>query len=136
MGSMKGQSAFEMLVTVATFIAYIVPVVLLVFSSSQLQLEDLTIMNGRAVVQQLSDTMNTVYLAGDGAKQSILLDLPSNTKNLTVSGSTVTLYLTTSSGVYEISHPIFANASAFAVSGKSGLIKMVLKMSNGKVILE
>lgn len=129
---MKAQSMFEMFVTVTMLLAFTVPIILLVISSSQLRLEDLSVFHGRTAVQQLSDTINEVYLEGPGSKRSFLIDLPSNTQNLTFSGNTVTLYLATESGPYQISHPIFANVTYFTIR-KSGLAQVNLIMENQQV---
>ncbi len=133
---MKAQSSFEMLVTVATMLAYSIPIILMVFSMSTLRLEDTAILHATATVQQLADTINDVYLQGSPAKRSILIDLPSSTRNLTVSGNTVTLYMYSSGGPYEISHPIIANATDFSISGKSGLMPLTVRMNGTMVVLE
>lgn len=131
----KAQSSFEMFVTVATFLAFSVPVILAVLAASQLRLEDLSLVHGATTVQLLSDDINEVYLQGNGARRSVLLDLPSATRNITVSDGMVVLYLKTSSGPYEISHPIIANASYFSES-RSGLTNIVLTMEGGQVVLQ
>ncbi len=133
---LKGQSSLEMLVTVAALLAYSLPIVLLVFSFSYMKLEDVALTQGRATVQQLSDGVNSVYLQGEGARHSMLIDLPSGTRNLTVSGKTITLYISATGGTYSISHPIFANASSFTISDRVGLIKITMRMEGGQVILE
>lgn len=132
---MRGQTAFEMLVTVATLLAFSVPIVLLALSSSNIRLEDLSLFHGRSTVQQLSDSINEVYLQGEGAKRSIILDLPSNTKNLTISGNTVTLLLSTTSGQYEISHPILADTNNYSIQ-RTGMTNVVMIMQGGKVIVQ
>ncbi|MFA5077529.1 MAG: hypothetical protein WC488_03835 [Candidatus Micrarchaeia archaeon] len=132
---MKGQSALETLVTVSTLLIFTVPMVLLVLSASGLRLEDLSVFHARTTVQQIADTVNEVYLQGDGSTRTILVQLPSNTKSLNISGSSVVIYLSTQSGVYEISHPILANASSFSLS-RSGLTKMDVKMEHGVVVIQ
>ncbi len=129
---MKGQSAFEMFITVATLMAFSVPIILLATSTSHLKLEDVSLVHGRSLVQQVADGMNEVYLQGDGAERTLLLDLPSNTQNITITESTVTLYLSTNEGTYSITHPIFANTTYYS-SSSTGLMTMVLRMGNGKV---
>lgn len=133
---MKAQSSFEMLVSVATLLAYTIPLVLLLFSLTQLRLEDISISSGRATVQQLSDTINEVHLQGAHAKRSLILDLPSNSQNLSVSGNSIILRLSTTSGPYEISHPVLANVSDFSISSRSGLINIIVKTNGTQVVLE
>lgn len=133
---MKAQSSFETLVTVATFLLFTIPIVLLVLSSSSLRLEDLSISHARTSAQQLSDTINTVYLEGNQSKRSILIELPANAENLTILGSakSVIIYLNTESGPYEISHSVFANVSDFSIS-RSGLTPLTIEMNNSQVVV-
>ncbi len=132
---LKAQSAFEMFVSVATLLAFSVPIVLLALSSSGLRLEDLSLSHGKASVQQLVDNINEVYLEGNGSKRTMVLNLPFNCKNLTVSGNLVTIYLSTSMGMYEISEPVFANVGDFSVS-RTGLVSVSAKMESGRVMLQ
>ncbi len=129
---MKAQSSFEMLVTVATFLAFSMPIILAALAASQLKVEDFSLFHGRTLVQYLSDNVNDVYLQGNGAKRTILLDFPPNSKNLTVFNHTITLYLASSNGVYEISHPFFANVSDFNVS-RTGIANINISMEEGQV---
>lgn len=127
---MRGQVAFETLVTVAAFLAFSLPIVLLLMSLSGLKLEDLSHFHAKGTVQHFSDTINAVYLEGENATRSIILNIPSNARNLTVLNNTVTLKLITSNGQYEVSQPLFANVSDFSNSNK-GLIRITIKMENG-----
>ncbi|MDD5336853.1 MAG: hypothetical protein PHS02_00025 [Candidatus ainarchaeum sp.] len=131
---MRGQSALETLVTVSALLVFSVPVVLLVLSASALRLEDLSVFQGQTSVQQLSDSINEVYLQGNGSSRSILVQLPSNTRNLTVSGNSLTLYLSTQNGVYALSHPLLANASEYIIS-RSGLVNMEISMEGNTVVI-
>ncbi len=124
-----------MFVTIVALLTFTLPIIFLIMSSSQLRLEDLSVFHGRTTVQQLSDTINEAYLQGNGSVRTLVLDLPSNTKNLTVSGSEVTLYLITETGPYEISHAIFANASNFTLIG-SGLRNVNIRMVGTGVVLQ
>ncbi|MEW6528816.1 MAG: hypothetical protein AB1391_02925 [Candidatus Micrarchaeota archaeon] len=134
MKEMKAQSSFEVLITVAILIAFSIPIILAALAISQLRLDDFSLSHGKATVQYLSDNINEVYLEGNASKRTILLDFPSNTKNLTISNHTIILYLTSSSGVYEISHPFFADTTDFSIA-KRGIASVVLSMNNGKVNL-
>lgn len=129
----KGQSSFEMFVTVGAFLLFILPIILILLALSQAGLENLSLMSGHSTVQRLSDSINEVYLQGDGARRSILLDLPPNSKSLAVGNHSAVLYLSTSSGQYEISHPVFANVSDFSTT-KSGLVDLMI-MCNGTTVM-
>lgn len=129
----KGQTSFEMLVSLAALLAFSVPVVLLVLSSSQLRLEDLSVFHGRTSVQQLSDAINEVYLEGAGSQRTLLVELPSNTQNLTFSGNTVTLYLSTQNGVYQISHPVFAAVKPSFIS-RTGLANIRMAVDQNRQV--
>lgn len=129
----KGQTAFETFVTVMMFIAFTVPVALLLLSTSNLKLEHTTLFHARTTTQQFADSINEVYLQGDGAVRNIILNIPSNTKNLSVSNNTVTLFLRVADGEYAISHPFFANAGDFNISDRVGLMPITIKMQNGAV---
>jgi hypothetical protein len=129
MKTMKGQSAFEMLVSVATLLAFSLPIVLLALSMSHLGLEDLSLFHSRSTVQMVSDSINEVHLQGGDAKRTILIDLPSNALNLTVSGNMVTIYLSTGSGPYAVSHPILPTAANFTSAG-AGLKQLSIR-ANG-----
>ena len=134
---MKAQSSFELLVSVGAFLLFMVPMVFLMLSASQGGLETLSVYSSRNVVQSLSDNLNEVYLQGDGAKRSIILDIPTNARKIYVGNHTATISIMTSSGIYEVSHPFFANVSEFNISSStrsiSGLTAVILTMNNGKV---
>ncbi|VVB98029.1 Uncharacterised protein [uncultured archaeon] len=134
MKSMKGQSAFEMLVSVATLLAFSLPIVLLAFSISHLGLEDLSLFHSRSTVQLVSDSINEVYLQGGDARRTVLIDLPSNAMNLTVSGNSITIYLSTASGPYAVSHPLLADAGNFTSMG-AGLKQLSISANGTRVVL-
>lgn len=130
---MKAQVAFESFVTIAVLIAFTVPIILLILFFSSFKLEDLSLFHGKSTLQYLSDNINKIYLEGNGAKRTLLIDLPSNTQELIFSNNKITLILSTSNGVYEVSEPVFANIKDVSIYDKSGQVFLIIKMNDSTV---
>jgi hypothetical protein len=125
---MRGQSAFETLVTVGVMLAFTLPIVLLMLSASNLRLEDTSLLHGQATVQQISDTINEVYLQGPGAKRTMLIEMPATSKSLNISNRQVVMSLTSNGGEHEISHSLLTDAGPYYIS-TTGLTKIEITVN-------
>jgi len=132
---LRGQVSLELLITVAAVIAFTVPVLFLLLSVSSVGHENAAKDQADATARTLADSINIVYSQGEGAKRTVLLNLPSNTESLNVTAKEVIVNVKLSSGTYEAASPFFAQMNnTFFVEGRSGLYPIVIETSDkGKV---
>lgn len=126
---MKGQSSFELLVTVGVILAFTIPVLFLLFSMTSIGYEDTAKAQADASARTLADTMNTIYAQGPGAQRSLLLNVPASTENITVSNHEVVVRIRTSSGYFEAAAPTIAKVSPArsSLGKKSGLFRIIIR---------
>ncbi|MBU0586074.1 hypothetical protein KJ780_01030 [Candidatus Micrarchaeota archaeon] len=132
---MKAQSTFEMFVGVIAFLTFMLPLIYMMFSLSQVGLENISFFSAQSTAQRFSDEINKVYLQGDNAKSSFILDLPPNTEELYIANNTINIVLGGYSGNYEVSHPVFANVSDYNTT-KKGLFGVKIWCNNTQVIVQ
>ncbi len=126
----------ELLVTLGVVIAFTIPVVFLLLSVSSVGYEKAAKDQADASARSLADSINNVYAQGDGAKRVVLLNAPSTTKEISISGGEVVVTIKTSTGDYDGTAPIFANVSYTApVTQKAGLMDLNVTNSNGQVVI-
>ena len=70
-------------------IAFIIPLVLLFFSSSSEKVSALEQLQARALAQSLSDTAGAVWYGGNGTRTTLLVNFPNHLSNLSLSGDWV-----------------------------------------------
>jgi hypothetical protein len=135
---MKGQAASEFLVTLGILLAFTVPVLLLMFVVSQMGYEETTMSQADASARTLSETINSVYSQGVGAKRVVLLNTPPSTKEISVGNYEVSVSIATSKGNYDGVSPTFANVRQKTIIKKAGLFSLVVeaKKSGDKVVVE
>jgi hypothetical protein len=135
---MKGQSSMELLVTFGVVIAFSLPILFLIYSISSVGYEDTSKAQADASARSLADSINLIYTQGDGAKSSVLLNLPATTQNITVGRGEVIVEIKTSKGVYHATSPIIAYSNSYSppvASRKSGLYRLFLENRDGVVVL-
>jgi hypothetical protein len=82
----RGQSAVETLVTVGIALAFIVPMVLIFFSSTGIRTQTLAQVQARGLAQQMADTAGEVWYQGNGSKKIALLSYPDRLLNISLGG--------------------------------------------------
>ena len=108
----KGQASVEMLATVGIVLLLLIPILFLLLVGAQVRFESLSHIQAASASRLLADSINEVYLEGDGATKVALINLPSNTKSVAFSENEVILTIETSSGESEITYPFFGKLSA------------------------
>ncbi|MFH0927225.1 MAG: hypothetical protein V1822_01475 [Candidatus Micrarchaeota archaeon] len=83
----KGQPSVEALMVFAIAIVFIIPLVLIFYSSTSLRLETLNYMEAKAFAQKISDAAGEVWYAGKGSRKTILVDYPSSMTGIVLSGT-------------------------------------------------
>lgn len=96
----------EMLITVGMMLAFVVPISLLLLTTSGQNFEEVSKHQAQVTVQKIAHAVNTVYLEGEGSSKNVLLNIPSNTKSLEIRSSEVLLILNTAQGEYEVTYPL------------------------------
>lgn len=134
-GSRKAQVSLELLTTLGIVVAFTVPVLFLLLSVSSAGYEDTAKDQADATARSLADSINIVYAQGDGARREVLLNTPSSTESVEVTGNEVIVRIRVSEGPYEGVSPIFANiSSSFRPKDpRAGLYPIVLENEKGKV---
>jgi len=133
---MKGQTSLELLITIGIVLAFTIPVLFLLLSFTSIGYEDTTKAQADAAARTLADAMNSVYSQGDGAKKTILLNVPASTEEVYASDGEVVVRIRTSGGPFEAVSPTFAEIRSDGRLGmKSGLFVVVVENVDGKVEL-
>ncbi|MBU0527743.1 hypothetical protein KKE92_04640 [Candidatus Micrarchaeota archaeon] len=121
---MKGQSSLELMITVGIVIAFTIPVLFLLLSATSIGYEDTAKAQADASSRTLSDTMNSVYSQGPGAKRLILLNVPASTHEIYASDGEVVVVVKLGSGQFDAASPTIASISgdSSTLGTKTGLI--------------
>lgn len=128
MQNLKGQVSMELLVTFGIFLAFSVPVLLVMFSTSNYGYERSSLAQADAASKTIADTINEVYLQGAGARRSIAITFPSNMEQLVIANNEVVVRLRTSNGVYEAVSPVFGKVDPLPPNARIGLGLTVLRL--------
>lgn len=91
--SRKGQSAMETMAMVGIALAFIVPVLLLFFSTTGLRTDDLSQLQAKRLAQGISDEAGKVWYQDVGAKRVVVMQYPDKMANLTLEGNRVVVTL-------------------------------------------
>ncbi len=125
---MRGQSSLELLVTVGIVIAFTIPVLFLLFSATSIGYEDTAKAQADASARTLSDTMNSVYSQGVGAKRTVLLNAPSSTLEVYAADGEAVVIISTQSGTFEAASPTIATINAGSETfTKKGLFPVTIE---------
>jgi len=71
-------------------IVFIIPLVILFYSSTGLRLETLNYMESKALSQHISDTAGEVWYAGKGARKTLIVNYPNGMTEIALSGDKLT----------------------------------------------
>lgn len=85
----KGQSAVEGLMVLGVALAFIIPLVLIFFSSTSLRINMLSQMEAKAMAQQISDAAGEVWYEGNGSHRTLLVNYPQGIMDIHLSGNDV-----------------------------------------------
>ncbi len=132
----RGQISIELLTTFGMVIAFTIPVLLLLLTVTQYGHENAAMTQADATARIMAQNINLIYLEGDGAKKTLLLNFPSTTKTITINKSSheIVLDISTSTGFYEAATPFSGNLSQdLTESDLSGLVTFVLENNDGVV---
>ncbi|PIT84246.1 hypothetical protein COU37_04245 [Candidatus Micrarchaeota archaeon CG10_big_fil_rev_8_21_14_0_10_45_29] len=83
--SLKGQSAVETLLIAGVGLLFLIPLVLMFYSSTNLGLDDLSRMQAKAMAQQIADAAGQVWYEGKGARRTILVNAPDGISDIFLS---------------------------------------------------
>jgi|GEM_PF-1051413 len=103
----RGQAAVETLVTIGMILVFVIPILLVLLVGAQARFESLSHVQSNSAINIIADSINEVYMEGPSASKVVMVNLPSNTKNLTIANNEVTLTLETRSGPTDMSTPYF-----------------------------
>jgi len=107
MKSKKGQASMEMLMTVAGFLAFLVPIVLLAFSVINLNKEDISKYAAESMVNQIASEVDNIYAQGYdtsssvGASSIIYINIPGNVEVISFANKTITAHLKIGGAPYD-----------------------------------
>ena len=129
---MKGQSSLELLVTVGIVVAFTIPVLFLLLSATSIGYDDTAKAQADASARSLSDTMNSVYSQGPGAKRVILLNVPSSTEEIYSADGEVIVRIRTGAGDFEAASPTIAQVAGGSqtLEDKTGLFMLTVQTND------
>jgi len=110
-GCRKGQASIEMLSTVGIVLLLLMPLVMLLLVGAQVKFEALSQIQASSAARLIADSINEVYIEGQGATKVALVNLPSNTQSIAFTQNEVVVSLATSSGTTQVTYPFFGNIS-------------------------
>lgn len=124
----RGQAATETLVLVAFALIFILPIVFLFLSASGSELSKTSVAQAKISARTIADEAGEVYLQGENARKSILVNYPSGVVNGSVENGIVAIRVEQDGGVVDVVSQSFANING-NLSGKrsAGLQKINLK---------
>jgi hypothetical protein len=115
MKSRKGQAATEMLVTIGMVLLFVIPLLLILLVVAQLRFESLSEVQGNSAIRIMADSINEVYIEGPGATKVAVVNLPTNTKNLTITENEIIITLETRSGENQLVVPFFGDVASDSI---------------------
>lgn len=133
----KGQASVEMLVTLGLILVFTIPILMLLLVSSQYGAENYAIQQAQASSHMLADSINDVYIQGDGASKIVLANFPGNTEDVFVSKEKeVIVRIKLGNGNnYDAVSPVFANISETPLIHTKGLLQFNITNEDGTVKL-
>lgn len=105
--SLKGQASVETLATVGLMLLLLVPMLLLLLVGAQVRFEDLASIQANAAARVMSDSINEAWIEGPGASKVAVVNLPSNTIDVSFTGNEVVLTLQSGSEQTQVAYPYF-----------------------------
>lgn len=136
MNTKKGQVSIELFTTFGMVLAFTLPVLLLLLTITQYGHENAATAQADATVRILAENIDFIYLQGNGAKKTLLLNFPSNAKSLMIDkvGHEIVINLTISAGYYEAATPFYGEVfTDYTLTNTSGLLAVTLENTDGKV---
>jgi len=126
-----------MLATVGLVLLLLVPVLLLLLVGAQVRFEDLSNIQANAAARVVADSINQVYIEGNGASKVAVVNLPSNTAHVSFSENEVILALQSGNALTEVSYPFFGKLAdgetENRIEGRRGLMPIRFYNEGGKV---
>ncbi len=87
--TLRAQAALETLLMVGIVFAFVIPLVLVFFSSTGARTQALNEVQAMALAQVMSDTAGEVWYAGNGTRMMLLVSFPSDMHNISLGGDDV-----------------------------------------------
>ena len=127
-GSLRGQAATEMLVMVAFALVFIIPIAFLFLSATGTELSNTSVAQAKVSARTIADEAGSIYLQGEHAKKSILVNYPTGVMNASIEGGLVILTLEQDCKRMDVVSSTFANITG-SLPGKrtAGLQKINLE---------
>ncbi len=85
-GITHGQSAVETLIMVGIAIAFILPMVLLFYSTAGIRTQTLSQVQAKGLAQQMADAAGEVWYEGNGSRKVLLLNYPDRLQSIRLGG--------------------------------------------------
>ena len=121
-----------MLVMAGFALVFLIPLILLFYSSSNSDISKLSLSAAKSAVRTIADEASEVYLEGPGASKIITVNYPDGVLNGSISNGLVVLRLNTGGRTQDVVASTFANVTG-NLSGRkfSGLQRIILNNQNG-----
>ncbi len=113
---MKAQAALEFMAIVGIQLLVLALVIVYFYTNYQSTVQQLDAAKARDAVEKISATAQVVSLQGPPAKQTIVVDMPTNVESVNVTGHEVLFKLATGGEAYAYS-PTLINGSVQATAG-------------------
>jgi hypothetical protein len=104
---LKGQASVEMLATVGLVMLLLVPILILLLVGAQVRFEDLASVQASASARVMSDSINEVWVEGQGSSKVAVVNLPSSLEEISFTGNEVVLTLRSGGAQTQVTYPYF-----------------------------
>lgn len=108
---LKAQAATEMLVMVAFALVFVLPMVFLFMSATGNELSKTSVAQAKISARTIADEAGDIYLQGEHARKSVVVNYPSGVMNATIEGGLVIISLEQDGRRMDIVSSTFANVS-------------------------
>ena len=129
---MKSQTSLEYLIVASFVVAAIIPVFYYTLTYST---DSIRVSQTQDAVNSISKAADFVYSVGEGSSYKIIIALPENIENSSVSRNVISLKLRTSSGSSDIIAITKANVSG-SLPIASGVHSILLNMTGSTVTIK
>jgi len=131
--SAAGQVSIEYVFVVGFALLLVAPLIVVYYTQSSSLSEETTAATAERATTQIAEAADTVYYLGSPSSRTITVDLPENIKSVNVSGTTITLIVSSSHGDYEQHGWTAANLTGSFGTVKGPHVLVVAALDDGRV---
>ncbi len=99
---LKGQGTIELMVLVAFFLLFSIPLLSLLYVSATESAQDSSLIQGRQMSREIIEAADSTYISGEGVTEKIVVIFPHNLQEIKANGREFFIRVRTGSGDSDI----------------------------------